>query len=72
MLTTFSKVLLYSGMLKIEQLMVTQWYTAYTRRYTVGSLFIENAMALRPKPPCPTVLKPAVHINELSAFKGIS
>jgi len=42
MLTTFSKVLLYSGMLKSEQLMVTQWYTAYTRRYTVGSLVIEN------------------------------
>jgi hypothetical protein len=36
---------LYSGMLKSEQLMVTQWYTAYTRRYTVGSLVIENSMA---------------------------
>jgi len=45
MLTTFSKVLLNSGMLKFEQLMVTQWYTAYTRRYTVGSLVIENAKA---------------------------
>jgi len=36
---------LYSCRVKIEQLMVTQWYTAYTRRYTVGSLLFENAMA---------------------------
>jgi len=43
-------------MLKFEQLMVTQRYTAYTRRYTVGSLVIEHAMALRPKPPCPSVV----------------
>jgi len=43
-------------MLKFEQLMVTQWYTAYTQGYTEGSLLFENAMALRPKPPCPSVL----------------
>jgi len=75
MLTTFSKVLLYSGMLKSEQLMVTQWYTADTRRYTVGSLVMENAMALRTEPlcrhcvpPCPTVLKLAVAKYEQLQF----
>jgi len=66
MLTTFWKVLLYSGMLKFEQLMVTQWCTVYTRRYTVGSLLFENAMALRPKPPCPSVLPPCPTVLKLA------
>ncbi len=36
---------LFSELLKIEQLEVTQWYTEDTQRYTVGSLVIEHAMA---------------------------
>jgi len=32
-------------MLKSEQLMVTQWYTVYTRRYTVGIPVIGHTMA---------------------------
>jgi len=32
-------------MLKIAQLILTQWYTVDTRRRTVGSLVIENAKA---------------------------
>ena len=44
-LTTIRNSLWYSYRLKIEQLMVTQWYAVYTRRYTVGCLVIEQAMA---------------------------
>gem|GEM_PF-2598988 len=43
---------MYSYRVKIEQLMVTRWYTADTRRCTVGSLINEHAMTLRPEPPC--------------------
>jgi len=56
-------------MLKFEKLMVTQWYTVCTRRYRVGSLVFENAMALRPKPPCPSVLPPCPTVLKLVVAK---
>jgi|GEM_PF-5855239 len=33
----------YAGLLKIEQLEVTQWYTVCTRWYTEDSLVVEQA-----------------------------
>jgi len=41
---------LYSCMVKIGQLILTQWDTVVHSGDTVGSLFFENAMAFRSKP----------------------
>jgi len=56
-----------SGLLKIEQQEVTQWYTAVTQRCTVGRLVIENAMALRPEPLCTSVLPQRPSVLKLAA-----
>jgi len=59
-------------MLKIEQLIVTQWYTADTQWCTVDCLLIEHAMALRPNPKPQTQSPPSPTSNPSNLKSAIS
>jgi len=64
----YSKIPLHTCVLKFEQLVLTRGDTVGTLRCTVISLVIENAMALRPKPPCPSVLPQCPTVLKSSGY----